>query len=235
MNRHRRRPIVLIATILACLMSTDRIVSGQPKQSTGGLEENERQAAKQPPRRLYRREGQPIQSQIHPTDGDVEVISPEDPGFFVDLGNETLPNIARKVDIVAVIRVTEIHSIFTPDASWINSTVTATLIEVLRKSNSALPTWTVGGEFRFPVSGGVASIGSRRITAKSSWAKPLEVDKEYLVFGNLVGASPKVFPDNTFGIVGGRIVPNRTDAAAIGSFLDGELLSEVRDRINSIK
>lgn len=164
------------------------------------------------------RPGVPILSQVRPDERVVEILkdAPPDVGITPDAEGE-IEALTRMADAVAIVRVVDKRSAFTTQNSppyrvpgdWISSTVTATVMTVLKDPGTHL---AVGGSVSFPEDGGELVVDDRRVLARNSYELPTRSGDTYLIFFWLnEDALQSLGPSWTFRLDGQKLQRLRTD------------------------
>lgn len=97
-----------------------------------------------------------------------------------DDADRELEELVTKSPVIARVRVTKKAPVLNEDRSWIDSTVHATVLEMIKRSDDA-PMRPDSG-VTFPESGGEMSVGGKKIVARLPWARPTKANQEYLLF-----------------------------------------------------
>jgi hypothetical protein len=164
------------------------------------------------------RPGVPILSQVRPEERVVEVLkdAPPDVGITPD-AEEEIEALTRMSDAVAIVRVVDKRSAFTTHDSppyrvpgdWINSTVAARVLTVLKDPGARL---AEGESVLFSEDGGELVVDGRRVIARNSYELPTRVGQPYLTFFWLNEDALQSFgPSWTFHVDGQKLHRLRTD------------------------
>lgn len=164
------------------------------------------------------RPGVPILSHVRPGERVVEILkdAPPDVGITPD-AEEEIEALTRMSDAVAIVRVVDKRSAFTTQSSppyrvpgdWINSTVAARVLTVLKDPGARL---AEGGSVSFPEDGGELVVDGRRVIARNSYEVPTRVGQTYLMFFWLnEDALQSLGPSWTFEVDGQKLQRLRAD------------------------
>lgn len=182
-------------------------------------------------RKFYYAPGQSVLDQLRQSGGtSAEVIQVGAPPliWLADDLTETELN-TRHADLVAIVRVVDKKGIFTPAADWVNSEVSATVVDVLKDASGKI---REGAALQFSESGGEAFHEHRRVRASLSWQQPFVVGKAYLIYATFVG-SGRIAVDDTaaYEVVGEQLVSleeSGEQPSSVRSF--GETVKEIRSK-----
>lgn len=123
---------------------------------------------------------------LQPTDADLRVI-----GTMIDPPLLVLPGPGRSgvdwlnslSESVVVVRAKEVRSQLTPAETWVQSSITAEVTSVVKSSQPV----SVGMMVTLEQNCGVIDVAGKRLTALVPWLTPIEVNKDYLLFGSFPG------------------------------------------------
>jgi hypothetical protein len=156
-------------------------------------------------RQVRRQRGVPITSLLRPSEKQLVVRFDRFPDGMAD----PLPGVSYSAwltqlsDVVMRARVESRESALTSDQDWINTSVRAKVLQILKWTGRR--SFAEGQEVSFLEEGGGLDLGGRQIDAIVEWADRCEVDKEYLIFAELNADNDLVVgPGSTYEIVSGK-------------------------------
>jgi len=138
-------------------------------------------------RKVQRSPGKPVSELVQPHEDTILLMDTTSRPLEV-LSPANVSIIDWKSQGADAIMVAEVHSVdakLSQSQDWITSTITGSIVEVLKKPRwwNALP----GDQLSFNWDGGEILIGGTRVIAVVPWSKPFEQGKRYLMF---FGADP---------------------------------------------
>lgn len=139
-------------------------------------------------RTVDRRPGIRLLDHLQAEDSDLRVIGTTfDPPLFV-LSGPGMSGIDWAISsarTVVVVRAREVRAQLTPKETWVQSRFTAEVTSVIKSSEPI----SVGMMVTLEQNCGVIDHDGKRLTAVVPWLTPIEVNKDYLLFGSLPGGA----------------------------------------------
>jgi hypothetical protein len=138
---------------------------------------------------------------------------------------------AANASSVVVVEIIDSSPVLAKAGGWITSTIEASIIDVLKESNTR--SLRAGGVFSFEQDGGEALVSGTRVRAILPWAKPFEVGHRYLLFVSVDPATKAVLvsPLAAYDISGERpvrLAPSKSGRDDIEATETVEALGRVR-------
>ncbi len=181
--------------------------------------------------RIVEWDGKDLRTRLQPNDSIVEVVrivGPSLMAFPEDPAEELLAH-TRRADAVVVLRPTAVVGKLTDRADWVNSTVTADVVEILK--DSPKHPLRVGSSIQVTHRGGEVTVEGKRIRAKSKGDTFPEPGQDYVYFLFDYEGTLHAFPLRaTFGLAetGVHRLGAGNDTTA---FSAPEFLTLVRERV----
>lgn len=189
----RRRKRLLAVSLLA-LAITATVVAYQSAKSQAVVqitppnlfgEPQQKPAISPPGQALFRLNYQrrvDLRTRIDPKATAVTIVQKGPEGFRVEApdGMDFEEFMTRLHEAAALVTIVRKEGHLTPEADWINSNVTAQVLDVLKPDLRG--SIAQNGQMTFVETGGDMQIGITRVSAILEWAEPLQVGATYLVF-----------------------------------------------------
>lgn len=184
MNFSRERVIVSMATSLAAVAVAAAFAGGQPVNTDHRI--------------LKASRGKSIPAQLNGNEKIVTVSSSVAPPLMVSppADRDPLVWLSGVVDAVLVVEVVERKGAFTAEQDWVQTRVTAKIVEVLKRSDKKR--FNVTESLTFVEEGGTVALGKAEIRAVVPWADPVAVGSQYLAFVNLTDDGSLVVGSESF-------------------------------------
>jgi hypothetical protein len=140
-------------------------------------------AAAQSDDRLLMQRGVPLEKRVRPNAGRVTLDADQSPPLEVlpPAGVSAAEWSAQNAHLVAIVSVQDLQPELTADHDWIQTRVSATILELLKDSTKS---FGVGSVLEFDVDGGELALNGTTVTAQKSWARPIGRGN-YLLFASL--------------------------------------------------
>lgn len=139
-------------------------------------------------RTVERRPGIRLVDHLQAEDSDLRVIGTTiDPPLLVlpASGMSDIDWAVSTASAVVVVRAREVRAQLTPRETWVQSSITAEVTSVVKSSEPI----SVGTRVILEQDCGVIKHDGKRLTAVVPWLTPIEVNKDYLLFGSLPGGA----------------------------------------------
>lgn len=196
-----------VATLVATQLRSSIEQRGQPEPNLFGPPQ---QRVPEPPvdrgpRRLPYEAGVDVASRIRGDDSSVEIVPGSAPPLYDAPGDRTpIEANTSESDAVAVIRVTAKRGVLTPGRDWINSHISADVVNVIK--NTASQSLSVGSRIEFTdPAGGALMVGTVRVSARVEGAGQFEPGETYLVFFQSFNQTLFVSPEQKFVVRDGSV------------------------------
>jgi hypothetical protein len=139
--------------------------------------------AAQSDERLLMRRGVPLEKRVRPNAGRVTLDTDQSPPLEVlpPIGVSAAEWSAQNAHLVAIVNVQDLQPELTPDHDWIQTKVSAFIVELLKDSTKSFGT---GSVLDFELDGGEVALNGTIVTAQKSWARPIGRGR-YLLFANV--------------------------------------------------
>jgi hypothetical protein len=150
--------------------------------STGIVGQSRSNSPRPDARRVVQMPRTPLIQLVRPGEEDLTVVRSADPPLEVGPPKDTAMStwLTTRAAGVVVAQIIQVSPEMTRNADWINSTVEASIIDVIKTSAQWAPKH--GDTFSFGQDGGIAVIAGTRVHAVVPWARPFETGKQYLLF-----------------------------------------------------
>ena len=159
----------------------------------------------------------------------IEIVdnSYDPPSFVVDPTRNVLSNLADN-DFIAIIRVESVDTTLSADGTWVNTVVSARIVENLRSDRPAARDHPDGSLLRFDwLGGGEVAVDGHRITAATTGLAQVRRARDYVVFASPIEGVLSILPHGLHELSGGRLKSLLRSLPA-DRLTDGQLLSEAR-------
>lgn len=208
----------VVIAVLCCTAPVLVAEDGRQQVQTGTAMSDQR--LRSDVRKAHVERGKSLLSQVRETDTVVEferVVNSSLGGL--PEGVTPLEAMTKGSVVVAVVQLTGTRGRLTPSQDWIESDVSALVLQALKSDATAKD--AQAASISFKADGGEIKVNNRIIRARNSSSKRLAVGQRYLIFAEKTAEGLRVANSATFLIDGDRLVPLNTspDRAAVPSSL----------------